>query len=58
MLLHVVAAAGGIDKTANAASLLQREFVFGDAWFKIVNDLSIFPLGDFSNSELLQFGIR
>src|SRR5258708_9812469 len=58
MLLHVVAAAGRINKTANAASFLQREFVFGDAWFEIVNDLSIFPLDDFCNSELLQFSIR
>src|ERR1700694_3172686 len=43
MLLHVVTAAARINKTANAASFLQREFVFGDSWFEIVNALPLFP---------------
>ena len=52
VLLHVIAAAGGVNLAVDAGSGLQGSLVEIALGFEVVDDAAIFGVGDFGDAEL------
>jgi hypothetical protein len=53
VLLHVIAAAGGVNLAVDAGSGLQGSLVEIALCFEVVDDAAIFGISDFSDAELV-----